>query len=57
MRKITNHAFSNIFMQQIKLGQGGKSFHVQQGNIFHNWQGFHGKKIEKDMLKIKSSKH
>ena len=44
-------------MQQIKLGQGGKSFHIQKGKIFHDWQEFQWKKIEIDMLKIKSSNH
>ena len=28
--------FSKYFVQQIKLGQGGKSFHVQKGKILHD---------------------
>ena len=37
-------------MQQIKLGQGGKSFLIQKGKILHDWQWFHGKKIEIDII-------
>ena len=53
MRKISNHAFSNLFVQQIILGQAGKSFHIQGDKIIHIWQDFNEKRLKNIWWKSK----
>ena len=50
MRKYQIMLFQIFFVQQIKLGQGGKSFLIQKGKILHDWQGFQWQKIEIDII-------